>query len=399
VPIVFALIGFYRFSWLPTPTWRDDRSDPLYRPYPHEVCFRIVSRGTNPLALARTVETVYAEMKLLPLFPWTVEVVCDVDPGLAPRRGLQVLVVPDDYATQHGSLFKARALNYALDVSGIEETTWLLHLDEESRITPSLIRGVRDAIVEEEESGRLRIGQGAILYHGHLNSHTNLTLADMIRTGDDVSRFHFQHRLGVTVFGLHGSFILVRSDVEMQVSFDVGPEGSITEDAFWALRQMAVGNRIRWVDGFLSEQSPQSVTDFVKQRRRWFSGLTRCVLYADAPLWCRIPLAAYLGFWSLAWISMLYTILNLVLFGFRTPPVVAGLADFSFAGYAMFYALGLWLNLRDKGGTSRTERFSLYASLVVLFPAYIVVEAIGVVLGMVRPDKGFHVVEKQDAAA
>ena len=125
-----------------------------------------------------------------------------------------------------------------------------------------------------------RIGRGAILYHRQWRTHPILTLADNVRTGDDFARFHFQHRLSVTVFGLHGSYIVVKNSVEKQIGFDFGPKGSITEDAFWAMVAMQDGYRCRWVDGYLEEQSTQSVSDFVRQRRRWFQGLAKVALYA-----------------------------------------------------------------------------------------------------------------------
>jgi Glycosyl transferase family group 2 len=87
---------------------------------------------------------------------------------------------------------------------------------------------------------------------------------------------HFQHRVGRTLFGLHGSFILVRTSVERSTGFDFGAIGSITEDAFWALLQMAEGRQCRWVDGYVVEQAPRTLRDFVKQRRRWFVGPRAC---------------------------------------------------------------------------------------------------------------------------
>ena len=98
--------------------------------------------------------------------------------------------------------------------SRLPDDSWIFHLDEESHPTASLVLGIRDAVAEEEASGEHRIGQGAILYHRGLRSNFLLTLADSIRTGDDLGRFHLQHRLGRTFFGLHGSFILVRTSVE-----------------------------------------------------------------------------------------------------------------------------------------------------------------------------------------
>ena len=80
-----------------------------------------------------------------------------------------------------------------------------------------------------------RIGQGAILYHRKWGIHPFLTLADNIRTGSDFGHFHLGHRLGLPIFGLHGSYIVVKNAVEQQIGFDFGPQGSITEDAFWGL--------------------------------------------------------------------------------------------------------------------------------------------------------------------
>jgi len=152
-------------------------------------------------------------------------------------------------------------------------------------VTPGLVGGIRDAVVEEtaraERGLTPRIGQGRILYYRHLRSHPLLTLADMIRTGDDVTRFRTQFWSGMLFCGMHGSFILVRCDVERSVSFDVGPDGSVTEDAWWAYQQAFNGREFRWVDGFIVEQSPERWRDFAKQRQRWYSGLWKVCPGAD----------------------------------------------------------------------------------------------------------------------
>lgn len=141
-------------------------------------------------------------------------------------------------------------------------------------------------IQEEEKSEQLRIGQGPILYHRTWKKYPYLTLADNVKTGDDFARFHFQHKVGITMFGLHGSYIVVRNDIEKSIGLDFGPNGSITEDAFWALVAKKKGYRGRWVDGYLEEQSTQSIKDFIKQRRRWFQGLAKVSLYAPVnPKW------------------------------------------------------------------------------------------------------------------
>lgn len=393
VGAVTTIAGLLAYRGLPPVSRGGPLPDASPLPCPHAVVFRVVSRGRNVDALTATVAAVRTQMTRLPLFPWSIEVVTDVPVELPPGDDLRLLVVPADYRTPAGSMYKARALHYASARSTLAPDTWIFHLDEESQLSPSLVIGIRDAVVEEEASGRHRIGQGAILYGRNLRRHPFLTLADSVRTGDDLGRFHLQARLGVTVFGLHGSFILVRASVEQQSDFDVGPEGSITEDAFWAVRQMALGNRCRWVDGYLLEQSTQSAGDFVRQRRRWFSGLVRVVLYAETTLTVRLVLALFMTVWSLSWIGMIYTVANLYL-GLRTPVVLAGLADLALVTAAATYVIGLAVMLRERRRLPVHVRAALYLAQVVLLPMFAVLEAAGVVLALVRPESGFHVVAK-----
>jgi egghead protein (zeste-white 4 protein) len=334
-------------------------------------------------------------MAKTPLFPYVIEVVTD-HANLAlppPNEDLRYIVVPQDYYTPNKSLYKARALQYALEHSPLPDDAWIVHLDEETQPTASGIKGICAMIHEEEESRALRIGQGAILYHREWQEHPILTLADNVRTGDDFARFHFEHRLGVTIFGLHGSYIVVRNDVEKSIGFDFGPQGSITEDAFWALVAMGRGYRCRWVDGYLEEQSTHSVGDFVRQRRRWYQGLAKVSLYAPVKLRWRLPLGINTIMWTLAPFAMLYTIGHFF-YGFSHLWWIRALANFSFASFATLYVMGLRVNLDEHCVQRWFERAGWYVAQIVLFPFFTLLEAVGVLAAIFRPVAGFHVVKK-----
>jgi egghead protein (zeste-white 4 protein) len=248
-------------------------------------------------------------------------------------------------------------------------------------------------IHEEEASGALRIGQGAILYHRKWREHPILTLADTLRTGDDFARFHFQHRLGITIFGLHGSYIVARNDVEKSIGFDFGPQGSITEDAFWALVAMKRGYRCRWVEGYLEEQSTQSIGDFVRQRRRWYQGLVKVSIHAPVKLWWRLPLGINTFLWTLAPFAMLYTIGHFF-YGFSHEWWITALANFSFTSFGVLYLMGLKANLDEHGVEGWFERAGWYVAQLVLFPFFTLLESLGVLAGLFSPVAGFHVVNK-----
>ena len=387
VPSFCALTGLIIF--------RHPRKPDQIRPIRHLVSWRIVSRGTNAKVLTDTIRRCQQEMAKTPLFPYVIEVVTDersVDLR-PPASDVISLAVPKNFRTPNNTLYKARALHYAALHSPLPDDAWIVHLDEETQPTSSGIKGICALIREEEASGRHRIGQGAILYHRRLMQFPFLTLADNIRTGDDFGRFHLGHRLGITLYGMHGSYIVVRNDLEKSIGFDVGPQGSITEDSFWALMAMERGNRCRWVEGYLEEQSTQSVTDFVKQRRRWFQGLAKVAIHAPVALKWRITIGLNSLLWALAPFSLLYSFLHLF-YGTEVQPWVRFFANTSLSVYATLYLVGMKANLDEHGVRNAFARFFWYLLQCLFFPLCSLLESAGVVWAICRPASGFHVVKK-----
>jgi beta-1,4-mannosyltransferase len=370
------------------------------------VAFRIVSRGRNVDALVGTVEAVRQVMHETPLFRYRIEVVTDEPVALAPSGDLHLMVVPHDYATPHRSRWKARALCYAVERSRNEARDYIVHLDEESWPSVSAIVGIAEFIARHNNRFLPPIGQGMILYYRHLSGRRLLpkvlTLADMLRTGDDIGRFRFQYRMGKAPMGIHGSFILIRTDVEQRIGLDVGADGSLTEDAWFAMAAQASGVGFGWVNGYVIEQAPEHVIDFVKQRRRWWNGLFRVALFAPSKAWARTTLFGFLVLWGAAMVGSVYTVLNLFL-GLATPVVASWAGTVCFAWYLSMYLSGLRLNIAGwKQDTdhepSLLHRAALYAALVALMPLFGLLEAAAVMYGIARPERGFTVITKSNDA-
>ena len=352
-----------------------------------------MTRGTNVEAVVKTVHSVQVEMERSPMFPYCVELVTDRSLPVTDGGAIRTILVPDGYSTPSGAKFKARALHYALETSPIPDAAWIFHLDEETHLTPSAVRGIRSAIIEEEAAGTLRIGQGAVLYHRDLADHPFLTLADSVRTGDDLGRFRLQHLFGQTAFGLHGSFILVRNDVEKEVGFDLGPAGSVTEDAWWSLVEMALGRRSRWVDGYCLEQSTRSISDFVKQRRRWFVGLCLVCRRAPARGWHRLALITSVMLWGVSWLGWWSISIAAMVVNVRIPSVVFFVGILSLSAYSALYLLGLELNL-DQRDLPWNRRIPWHLGQIVLLPFFSILESSAVALGVFHPKRDFHIVKK-----
>src|SRR5579872_82183 len=251
IPLAYAAItvtGLLRFGAphdrQPGIDWQWDPSVTLIVAY--------VSRGQQQQTLRRA--TLQSQNVLDALsVRYEIETVTDIEVlssnQVAPSAGdVHYFVVPSEYQTSRRTRYKARALQYLLEqrtirLAGREESEnlWILHLDEESVITPEAVHGIRDFIAQNDLRRTAgAIGQGEIQYNScRYGQDPVIEAIDAIRTGDDLGRFRMQflgwHR---PVFGMHGSFILAPARIEREITWDVGGYGAITEDAYFALVAM-----------------------------------------------------------------------------------------------------------------------------------------------------------------
>jgi egghead protein (zeste-white 4 protein) len=156
---------------------------------------------------------------------------------------------------------------------------------------------------------------------------------------------------------------------------------------------MQDGRRCAWIDGYLEEQSCLSVLDFLRQRRRWFHGLVKTVLYAPVELRWRLALGLNTMLWALAPFAMVYTVFTLA-HNVEIPPLVRVLGSYSFATYALWYVTGLKANMDEHGIKNLGKRLQLLLLQILLIPVFCFLEGTGVAWGIVSRAKGFQVVNK-----
>ncbi len=388
---------------------------------PAKLIFRFVTRGENVDVLRDSVVAVHQAFARYPLVtgPYQIEIISERLVSVSTRADgkgkTSIYVVPSNYATTKRSRFKARALTYLQEHVRPQSEDWYIYLDEESLIDEQMLAGLYRFIWQsiqvetrvQQKKGRKKrhlsgvIGQGAILYQG---GNWFFRGADALRTADDIGRFRLQYALGLPMFGIHGSYIVIRGIDDARLSFDVGWKNSITEDAAWALKAWAQGFRFAWVDGYLHEQPPQRARDFVRQRSRWLSGIRAVVHDTHIYFPYRICLGIFAALWQLAFLPLMVAVLALFVhaspFAWMRIP-----ADFAWATFVLAYLQGTDVQakhshpfLQRKSKLERQCKRVLSWLLVLCSIWYTLLEAIGVLYSL-WPKQGFFVISKPSLAA
>lgn len=383
-------------------------TSPLLKPI--RLVFRFVTRGDNVDVLRESVLAVHEAFAHYTLTsgPYRIEIVseCPIDIAMVAKDNTSVHVVPKDYVTANQSRFKARALTYLQEQTSPQQEDWHIYLDEESKVDEVFIAGVYHFISQSETrmsqpKRHLQgiIGQGTIIYRG---GHWFFRGADAIRTADDLGRFRLQYSLGIPIFGMHGSFIVVRGIDETRLTFDVGPQNSIAEDTAWALRAWAKGFRFAWINGYLYEQPPQRVKDFVKQRSRWLIGVRLVLSDKALQLRYKLCLTIFTYFWHF---SPILPAILIIAFFTRTPAFVWVQipANVVWVVFFLSYLQGTEMQaLRSEQLFSRGKRtvFQILKMRVLAYPLviciflYTFLEGFSILYACICPNQGFFVIRK-----
>ncbi|XP_005095315.1 beta-1,4-mannosyltransferase egh [Aplysia californica] len=281
VPLPFFIFNFLGVVLLNVFTTKPKlKSCPSLSPF---LCFRVVTRGLYPDLVNENVRHNIKICNNIGLQKYVFEVVTDIPINLEKQAQSREVVVPTEYKTSSGSLFKARALQYALEpeVDNLQAGDWIVHLDEETLLTEESVIG----IINFAGAADYSFGQGVITYgHGQVVNWIT-TLADSVRVGIDYGCLRFS--LGVLhkpIFSWKGSFIVADAEAEKDISFDHGPEASIAEDCFFACKAFSKGYSFGIVEGEMLEKSTFTLYDFIHQRHRWMHGILLTALSKKIPL-------------------------------------------------------------------------------------------------------------------
>lgn len=362
------------------------KGSPLLAPF---ICIRIVTRGDYPELVRANVERNLEVCRKSGLEHFLLQVVTDKKLGLPVQTRVHEVVVPPSYKTKSGALFKARALQYCLDEIKLDDSHWIVHLDEETLLTENSVRGIINFVLD----GKYQFGQGLITYANENVVNWVTTLADSFRVADDMGKLRFQFSVfHKPLFSWKGSYVLTQVEAERKVSFDNGLDGSVAEDCFFAMRAFKEGYTFNFVEGEMWEKSPFTLSDFVQQRKRWLQGILLVVHSKRIPLKNKILLAIS----CYAWVTMPLSTSNIILAAIcpiPCPAVMDFLCAFNAAVNIYMYVFGV------------IKSFSLYrfsalrfilciCGAVCTIPVNVCIENVAVIWGLFGKKHKFYIVKK-----
>ncbi|HXG07529.1 MAG TPA: glycosyltransferase family 2 protein [Nitrososphaera sp.] len=265
------------------------------------IIFQITTRSaTKTPVVKRGIYSIKNAARRIDFRNYQIVVVTD-DPGdiiTLAKEKCEVVVVRKDYRTN--AIKKGRALQYAVEHRRFHRKNsskyWVFHMDEESYVLPQTLLALLKFIRE----GKGIASEGPIFYPFKFESANRLTaIAESIRPFtcyDCVSQMTHPPPLH-----MHGSNLLVRSDVEDAVGWNFGP--LLAEDQMFGYKvyEKYGPAAIGWHGGILLEQPPLNLRDHFLQRRRWFLGTLQNL--RKFPRWHRYKLmfksvTLFLGFAS-----------------------------------------------------------------------------------------------------
>ena len=239
-----------------------------------EIIFQITTRSaTRTPVVLRGVESIIESCQKVNYTSYDISVVTDdeKDKDTLSNYKCEVMVVEKQYSTN--AIKKGRALQYAVEFRRKSRKNsskqWIFHMDDESCVTNQTILSILKFI---RRAGPAVVSEGPIFYPLKFENANPLTaIAESIRPFtcyDCVSQMTNQ----MPPMHMHGSNLLVRSDIEDKIGWDFGP--TLAEDQLFGYKvyEKYGAKALGWHGGMLLEQPPLNIKDHFMQRRRWVLG-------------------------------------------------------------------------------------------------------------------------------
>ena len=376
-PAPFLLLFWYRYFRHRKEFENKDLDLEIHSPF---IIFQITTKGGSPI-VARVIERVREVCSQIGYANYRVDVLTD-DPR--DFYDANMIRTPRGFESPHRSRFKSRALHYAVlwrRARGDNTADkWIFHLDEESFPTTQTIISVLKHITG---SNPTPISEGPIVYSNGIFDGSFLTrFSEAVRPFICYDCVHQMSGSRIPLH-MHGSNLLVRSDIEDRIGWDFGTVASedqrFGQEAHLNLISAAEGLRFGpearskfgisvfgWHGGLLHEQPPLTVKSWVRQRQRWFIGNVFNLQHSKIPRSVKARIVARLITWMAGFPAGLISIAALF-FPQDFPLLLRALLGVVTVGWVASFQVGMRMNLRPTALTNKQKRV-FHLELLVLTP-------------------------------
>lgn len=241
------------------------------------IIFQITSRSaTKTPVVLRGIDSIITSCNKIKYGDYRISVITDDPEDIDTLAHSNSEVVLVDKRFKSNAIKKGRALQYAVEsrrkAGKNSSKYWIFHMDDESYVTHQTVLSLLKAIRE----GQALAFEGPIFYPLKFESANILTaLAESIRPFtcyDCVSQMKNEQYVKTSPLHMHGSNLLVRSDVEDSIGWNFGT--TLAEDQMFGYQvyHKYGPKSMGWHGGILLEQPPLNIKDHFMQRRRWVLG-------------------------------------------------------------------------------------------------------------------------------
>ena len=379
---ILSSLSFVRFYVYVTAYFSTIIAKPLKTRFgTPQIIFQITTKGGISV-VQETIDRIHAVCSGIEYKKYEVWVVTDAEERFENCRTVKV---PTEYSCN--AVFKGRALQYAVELRSLEkkntESTYIFHLDDESLITEQTICSILAFL----ETNPASISEGLIVYPLYEGQRIKISnLLDTMRPFCCFECVDFMSR-GNPAY-VHGSNLLVRSDIEEKVGWDNGK--TIAEDTLFAVtaRRKLGSGVFGWHGGIIEEKSPNNLRDSFRQRSRWFIGLIQNLKYLT--LKERILQVTRALIWSSGFLSALVSFFSLLI-----PQNIPGPLRIVFSItsvlWLLSYQIGAYWNGRY---LSPLKRLQYHLMTFVSSPVIGLIECSMPIVAIVHRPQKFEVIKK-----
>ncbi len=264
-----AILLFYRFI---KNNKKFIEKDLRRIPNDPKMIFQITTRSaTKTTVVKRGIQSIINSCNKIKYYEYEILIVTEDATDFKTLNGFPCRVLCVDPGFNPNAIKKARALQYAIEdrkkTNQNSNDFWIFHMDDESYVIPQTVLSILKFIREK----RGVASEGPIFYPLKFEDANRITaLAESTRSFGCFECVTHMHN--PPPIHMHGSNLLVRSDVEDEIGWEFGPILAEDQRFGYELYQKYGKNSMGWHGGMLLEQPPLNIKDHFMQRRRWIIG-------------------------------------------------------------------------------------------------------------------------------